>query len=199
MPHAPERRRLPVVLLEADVVLPRIDAARLEAVEIQLLHFVGRRLEDHLVLVMLEQPVRVLSEAAVVGPARRLDVGHAPRLRPEHAEQRLGMRGAGADFEIERLLQQAAVRRPERRQLENEVLKRHAAVRSRVTPKVAKHAIRFQRLLQMHRDQRPMHALQFPQHPRVHRHRRHLRAAPPCATPPETPAPRPTACRATSG
>ena len=29
-----ERRRLPVVLLEADVVLPRVDAARLEAVEI---------------------------------------------------------------------------------------------------------------------------------------------------------------------
>jgi len=50
-------------------VLARIDAARLEAVEIQLLHFVGRRLEDDLVLVVLEQAVRILSEAAVVRPA----------------------------------------------------------------------------------------------------------------------------------
>ena len=124
-----ERRRLPVVLLEADVVLPRVDAARLEAVEIDLLHFVGRRLEDHLVLVVLEQAVRVLAEAAVVGPARRLHVGDAPRLGPEHAEQRLGMRGAGADLEVERLLQQAAVRGPERRQLEDEVLEGHAACR----------------------------------------------------------------------
>src|SRR3989442_6696900 len=41
-----ERRRLPVVLLESDVVLARVDAARLQAFEIQLLHFVGRGLED---------------------------------------------------------------------------------------------------------------------------------------------------------
>ena len=60
-----ERRRLPVVLLEPDVVLPRVDAARLEALEVQLLHFVGRRLEDHLELVVLEQAVRVLAEPAV--------------------------------------------------------------------------------------------------------------------------------------
>ena len=76
-----ERRRLPVVLLEADVVLPRVDAARLETLEIDLLHFVGRRLEDHLVLVVLEQPVRVLAESPVVRPSRRLDVGDAPGLR----------------------------------------------------------------------------------------------------------------------
>ena len=120
-----ERRRLPVVLLEADVVLPRVDAAGLEAVEIDLLHFVRRRLEDHLHLVMLEQPVRILAEAAVVGPPRRLHVGDVPGLRAEHAEQRLGMRGAGADLEVERLLDQAAARGPERGQLENEVLEGH--------------------------------------------------------------------------
>src|SRR6185436_17248504 len=110
-------------LLEADVVLPRVDAARLEAVEIRLLHFVGRRLENHLELVVLEQAVRVLAEASVVGPARRLHVRHAPRLGTEDAEERFGVRGAGADFEVERLLQQAALRGPERRQLEYEVLK----------------------------------------------------------------------------
>ena len=99
-----ERRRLPVVLLEADVVLPRVDAARLEALQIEVLHLVGRRLEDHLELMVLEQAVRVLAEAAVVGPPRRLDVGDVPVRRAEHAQQRFGVRGAGADFEVERLL-----------------------------------------------------------------------------------------------
>ena len=84
-----ERRRLPVVLLEADVVLPRVDAARLEAVEIELLHLVGRRLEDHLELVVLEQPIRVLAEAAVGRPPRRLHVGDVPVRGPEHAQERL--------------------------------------------------------------------------------------------------------------
>jgi hypothetical protein len=69
-PDAPraERRRFPVVFFEADVVLPRIDADRLEAVQIQLLHFVRRRLQDHLQLVMLEQPIRILAEASIIRP-----------------------------------------------------------------------------------------------------------------------------------
>jgi hypothetical protein len=37
-----EGRRLPVVLLEADVVLPRVDAARLEALQIQVARRRGR-------------------------------------------------------------------------------------------------------------------------------------------------------------
>jgi hypothetical protein len=36
------------------------------------------------------------------------------------------MGSAGADFEIERLLQQAAVRGPEGGEFEDEILKRHA-------------------------------------------------------------------------
>src|SRR5262245_10188387 len=64
-----ERGRFPIVFLEPDVVLARVDPARLEAVEIELLDLVGRRLEDHLELVMLEQAIRVLSEAAVVRPS----------------------------------------------------------------------------------------------------------------------------------
>ena len=78
-----------------------------------MLHFVGRGLENHLELVVLEQPIRVLAEPPVVGPPRRLDVGDAPVLRAEHAEQRLGMRRAGADFEVERLLEDAALGGPE--------------------------------------------------------------------------------------
>src|SRR3989338_9613251 len=47
-PDAPgaERRRFPVVFLEADVMLPRVDPARLETLELELLHFVWGRLAD---------------------------------------------------------------------------------------------------------------------------------------------------------
>ncbi len=117
-----QRRRFPVVLFEADVVLPRVDAARLEGLQIEVLHLVGRGLEDHLELVVLEQAIRVLAKPSVVGPPRRLNVGDAPMRRTEHAQQRLGMRGAGADFEVQGLLNQAAIGGPELLQLEDEVL-----------------------------------------------------------------------------
>ena len=113
MPHAPSVGDLPVVFFEPDVVRARIDADRLEALQINLLHLVGRRLENHLKLMVLEDAIRVLAEAAVIGTSRRLHVRHVPRLRPEHAQQRLRMRRAGANLEIERLLNDASLRRPE--------------------------------------------------------------------------------------
>ncbi len=126
MPQAPERRRLPVVFLEPDVVRTQIDAARLQTLQIQILHVVGRRLEDDLELVMLEQPVGVLAETAVGRPARRLDVGDVPGLRAEHAEERLRVHGAGAELDVERLLDEAALRGPVVRQLQNQILERHS-------------------------------------------------------------------------
>ena len=67
-------------------------------------------------------------EASVVWAPRGLDVGDAPVLRAEHAEQRLGLRRTGADFEIERLLQDTALGGPELRQLEDEILERQRFV-----------------------------------------------------------------------
>ena len=59
----------------------RIDAERRETAEIQILAVGRRRLQDHLKLVIMLQPVRVFAVAAVGRPARRLDIGGAPRLR----------------------------------------------------------------------------------------------------------------------
>ena len=107
-----ERRRLPVVLLEAHVVGAQIDAARFEALEIQLLHVVRRRLQDDLELLVLEQPVGVLAEAAVGRTTGRLDVGDVPVLRAEHPQEGLGVHRPGAHLDVERLLQEAARERP---------------------------------------------------------------------------------------
>ncbi len=67
-PPRAERRRLPVVLFEPDVVRAQVDAGGLEALQVQLLHFVRRGLQNDLELLMLEQAVGVLTEAAVGGP-----------------------------------------------------------------------------------------------------------------------------------
>src|SRR6187549_1214648 len=54
------------------------------------------------------------------------------------------MGGAGTHFQIERLLEQAAVRGPECRELENEVLKRHAVGRPSSTRAAAGRAAHVQ-------------------------------------------------------
>ena len=125
-----KRGRFPVVFLEADVVLARVDAARLEALEIHLLHFVGRRLEHYLKLMMLERSIRVLTKAGVRRPTRRLDVRDVPVRGAEHPQERLRMHRAGADLDVERLLQRTAARGPELGQLEDQALERHSLDRA---------------------------------------------------------------------
>jgi hypothetical protein len=76
--------------------------------QVQLLHVVRRRLEDDLELLVLEQPVRVLAEAAVGRPPGRLHVGDAPVGRAEHAQERLRVHRAGAHLDVEGLLEETA-------------------------------------------------------------------------------------------
>ena len=119
-----ERRALPVVLDEADVVQLRIDADGVERLEIELLDVRRRRLQDHLELVIVLQPVRVLAVAAVLRPARGLHVGRVPRLRPERAQRRRRMERAGADFHVVGLQDDAALLRPEVLQRQDQALER---------------------------------------------------------------------------
>src|SRR6185437_416324 len=103
---------LPVVLDEADVVFLGLDPDRPQRAEIDVLDVRRARLQDHLVLVELLEPERVLAVAAVIGTDRRLDVGGAPRLWPEHAQERGWVRGAGADLGVVRLEDRAALGLP---------------------------------------------------------------------------------------
>ncbi len=112
----------PIVLDEADVVLERIDADRREAPEIEILEVGRARLEDHLILAILAQPVGVFAIAPVGRPPRRLNIGRAPRLGPERAQHGRGMKGARAHFEVVGLEQHATVPAPIMVQREDEVL-----------------------------------------------------------------------------
>ena len=101
-PQAPgaERGRLPVVLDEADVVLPRVDAEAPQRLEVQLQDVRGGRLEDHLVLVVVLQAVRVLPVAAVGRPAGRLHVRRLPRLRAQGPQESGRVKRARPHFHI---------------------------------------------------------------------------------------------------
>ena len=114
--------RFPVVFLEAEVVQLEVDAERLEAADVDVLHVVGRGLEDDLVLEVLLHPVGVLAVAAVGGAAGGHDIGHAVGFGPQHPEKGLGVHGAGADFHVVRLLDDAALAVPEVLEGENDFL-----------------------------------------------------------------------------
>jgi hypothetical protein len=77
--------------------------------EIEVLQVGGRRLQDHLELVIVLQPVGVLAVAAVLGPARGLHIGRVPRLRAERAQRRRRVEGAGADLHVVGLQDDAAL------------------------------------------------------------------------------------------
>ena len=117
-----ERGVLPIVLDEADVVLLEVEAQRLERAQVQLEDVGRRRLEHHLVLVVVLQAVRVLAIAAVLGPAAGLHVGGLPGLRAERAQEGRGVRGARAHLHVVGLQQRAALGVPVGLQLENDLL-----------------------------------------------------------------------------
>ena len=76
---------------------------------------------------MLEQAVGVFAEAPVHWPARRLDVGHVPGLRPEHPQERLRVHRARTHLDVHRLLDETALGGPVVRELENQILECHGA------------------------------------------------------------------------
>ena len=114
---------LPIVLHEPHVVLPQVDAQGLQAGEIAFLGVARVRLQDDLQLVMHLQAVRVVAKASVVGSDAGLDVDHVPRLRAEHAQNRGGVHGAGADLHVVGLLDKASLVLPIAEQPQNDVLK----------------------------------------------------------------------------
>ena len=124
-PPGPQRRRFPVVLFETNVVTRRIDADRLQALQVLPLSVCRRRLEDHLQLKMLVEAVGIVAVAPVGGSPRRLNVGHRPWLRPEDAKEGLGMHRPGPHFDVERLLDQTPPLGPELLKHEDDLLKGH--------------------------------------------------------------------------
>src|SRR6185503_6652918 len=93
-------------------VLREIEPERAQRSEVQVENVRRRGLQNDLVLVVMLEAVRVLAVAAVLRAARWLHVRRAPRLGSERAQERRGVRRAGADFDVVRLQQRAAAIAP---------------------------------------------------------------------------------------
>ncbi len=92
------------------------------AFEVELLNALGWRLQDDLELRVAEEAVGVFAVAAVGGAARGLRVGDADGSGAEDAQEGVRRHGAGADFEVVGLLEDAAVLGPEALQGEEQLL-----------------------------------------------------------------------------
>ena len=85
--------------------------------------FGRRRLEHHLILIVVLHAVRVFAVAAVLRAARRLHVCGAPGLGTERAQKRRGVRRARADFHVVGLQQRATLAAPVVLEVEDDLLK----------------------------------------------------------------------------
>src|SRR5688500_1245958 len=135
-PHFPaqapsaERRRFPVVLDAADVVLARRGAEALQRIEVQRLDLERRRLEHHLVLVVVLQAVGIFAVAPVFRAARGLHISRFPQLPADGAQESGGVERAGADLHVVGLQQHASLAVPEGVELRDELLEgQHAGPR----------------------------------------------------------------------
>ena len=86
---------------------------------------VARRLQHHLELVVVLQPVGVVAVAAVGGAAGGLGKGDVPGLGPQGPEECGGVVGAGAHLRVVGLHHQAAALRPKLLKRQNDVLEFH--------------------------------------------------------------------------
>jgi hypothetical protein len=133
-PHLPaqapgaQRRALPVVLHEAHVVEARVDADGLEAAQVKVLEVGRARLDDHLELVVVLEPVGVLAVAPVRGPPRRLDVGRGPGARAQRPQRGGRVKGPRAHLHVVGLQERAALARPVGLEAQDDLLERAGGI-----------------------------------------------------------------------
>jgi len=94
-------------------VFERIDADGLQAFEIKFLNVFRRGLHNHLELVVTLQAVGVFAVAPVGGAATGFDYRHIPWFGTQRAQKGMRIHGAGSDFDVVALTDDAALCGPE--------------------------------------------------------------------------------------
>lgn len=99
-PPSAQRRAFPVVLDKADVVQAGVDADGLKAAKVQLLQIGRAGFDQHLVLIVVLQAVRVLAITPVGGTARGLNVCRGPWLCAQRPQGGCRVECARAHFHV---------------------------------------------------------------------------------------------------
>ena len=120
-----QRRRFPIILPELDVMFSGINPQGRETVQVQRLDRVHARLDDHLVLIIVLQPVGIFTVPSIGRTTARLDVCRTPGLRPQGTQKSGRVEGTGALFQIIRLTNDTVVFRPKLMKREDKILNGH--------------------------------------------------------------------------
>ena len=111
-----------------------IDANGFQAFQVKLLRALGRRLDQHLELVIMLHTIRVFAIATVGRTAARLHVSSAPYIGPQCTKRCCRMERACAHLVIVRLQHYAALLGPETLQVHNDVLECRGKIFLRILP-----------------------------------------------------------------
>ena len=118
-PPSGDGRLRPVIFDKSNVVLARVDADGFERVEVELLRVAGIGFQDNLKLGVLLEAIWVLAVAPIIGADGGLDIGNAPRLWSEDAQEGGGVHCPRANLGVVGLGDGAAVCCPELLELED--------------------------------------------------------------------------------
>ena len=115
-------------------MLRNIDANGFQAFQVKFLRALGRRLDQHLKLVIMLHAIRVFAITTVGRTAARLHVSSAPHIGTQRAKRCCRMERAGAHLVIVRLQHHATLLGPETLQVHNDVLECRGKIFLRILP-----------------------------------------------------------------
>ena len=118
-----EGRAFPIILDEAEIMQAGVEPDLAVALQEQILRRRRARLHDHLILVIMLEPVGVFAIAPIGGAARRLNIGRLPGFFAQGAQGGGGVEGAGAHLNIIGLQDHAALTGPKSVQTQDHFLK----------------------------------------------------------------------------
>ena len=124
----------PIVFDKTNVVLFKIKPQSFERAQIQIQNVGRRRLQHHLVLVVVLKAVGVLAIATIFRTAAGLHIGSLPWLWANGAQKSSGVRSACTHFHVIGLQQCAALSVPIGLQFQNDLLEGQHGLKMRTPP-----------------------------------------------------------------
>ncbi len=115
-------RALPIILYKTNIVQTPVDADGIQRAKISIDEVVRRWLKDHLELIVMLQPIGVLTVAAIRRTTAGLDESRIPAVRSERSKRSGRVEGTGSHLEVIRLQYDAAALTPVALERKNDVL-----------------------------------------------------------------------------
>jgi len=117
--------RFPVIFNKPYIMIEGVYAETPQRVEVEILYIEGGGLQYYLILIVVLQPVWILSISSVGGSSGRFNIRNVPRFGTKRPKKRCGVEGTGSYLKVVRLLNDASIVRPVLIEGEYQFLKVH--------------------------------------------------------------------------